>query len=384
MRILHVVEAFGGGVFDFLLALTKGTPGYEHVIMHGLRSETVEGFRELFPDNVRFHLWKHATREIRPWKDISAFIELISILKKDNDSSVIHLHSSKAGFLGRLAARLLGIEKRVIYTTHSIAFLRKDIGAIKRRLFISLERAGAGFGGKVIACSRSELDIMESHGIKGEFIYNGVQDCYVSTARSKKYWSSDIKSASLEPLSLNSKHKEIDSGDIVIGTVGRITEQKNPDLFNSIAEAFIGEDILRFIWVGDGRLRQRLVSPNIEVTGWVDTERVDDYILDMDIYISTSMWEGLPLSAVRAMCLKKPLVLSDCSGNIDLVREGQNGYLFSNIEEGVRCLERLAGDQEMREKMGEASRTLYKEFFTVEQMVERYVRVYKEVAAGHQ
>ncbi len=357
MRIIHVVESFGGGVFDFLLALTKGMPGYKHVIICGLRPETADDFRSLFPVNVTFHPWKHATREIRPWKDLPAFLELIKFLKKQRNAPVIHLHSSKAGFLGRLAARLLGVENRVLYTTHSIAFLRTDVGNIKKRFFVFLEKTGAGFGGKVIACSRSELEVIQGYGIKGEFIYNGVPDCYESIS--------------------NGMGKGRDR--IIAGTVGRMTEQKNPELFNRIAERFAGGKGLKFLWVGDGELRHSLVSPNIEVTGWVDSEKVDEYIMDMDIYISTSSWEGLPLAAVRAMSLKKPLVLSECPGNIDLVKEGLNGCLFSNLEEAIKCLQRLAEDGEMRERMGEASRALYKEFFTVERMVERYGELYVRI-----
>ena len=81
---------------------------------------------------------------------------------------------------------------------------------------------------------------------------------------------------------------------------------------------------LQFIWCGDGELRAELTSPNIKCTGWMERKELEIYLANADIYLSTSLWEGMPLSVLEAMSIGLPVVLSDCVGNRDLVEN--NGF----------------------------------------------------------
>lgn len=155
MKILHVVESFFGGVYDFIKDFTEITPEYQHTILYGKRKGLKNNFKNDFKENADFILWKNAKREISLKNDFLALKELVTLLKKEK-FDVIHLHSSKAGFLGRVAARICNQQNRVIYTTHGISFLRKDISNKKLQLYIFLEKIGDLCGGKTIACSKSE------------------------------------------------------------------------------------------------------------------------------------------------------------------------------------------------------------------------------------
>ncbi|MQJ98206.1 glycosyltransferase, partial [Escherichia coli] len=137
-------------------------------------------------------------------------------------------------------------------------------------------------------------------------------------------------------------------------TCGRITEQKNPTLFNQIAAAFAQRQDVKFVWIGDGENEQRalLTSTNIVVTGWYSKAEVESTVRAADLYLSTSLWEGLPFSVLEALSLGKCLLLSDCVGNRDLVKDGYNGFSFLTAEEAIGRIEWLMQNREAIRQMG--------------------------------
>lgn len=351
MRIIHVVESFAGGVFDFLVDLVNRLDEHQHLIIHGKRPDTPSDFADSFPEKTRFIFWKNAEREIQIIRDVKALFELLTLLGNNTQCDIVHLHSSKAGFLGRIACRLLNMHKKVIYTSHGVAFLRKDVSSGKRRLFILLEKLAAKFGGTVVACSQSESDEFAQFGIQTRFIHNGI---ICNEAHSDTASSTHLR----------------------IGTVGRITFPKNPALFNDIALAFSNNKNIKFIWIGDGDLRAHLTSPNIEITGWLSKDEVCTELRSLNMYLSTSLWEGLPLSVLQAMCSKKPLLLSNCTGNRDLVKEDFNGFLFNDKYGAISCINRLVHNRELIERMGQRSREIVTTNFSLESTVSMYSQLY--------
>lgn len=348
MKVLHIVECFGGGVYDFIKNLTDDMNEYEITILYGDRGGLRKNFKDDFNKNIKFVKWENAQREISLSKDIKALFELVKVLKKEK-YDVIHLHSSKAGFLGRVGTKLVGQSKNVIYTTHGISFLRQDISNSKLKLFILLEKIGEICGGQTIACSKSEAEFIKSKGIKCEYINNGIKIDEKFVKQPKK---DDITR---------------------IINVGRITEQKNPKLFNEIAQKYIDNPKIKFIWVGEGEDRELLSAQNIEITGWLSQEQVKERLKESDIYLSTSKWEGLPLAVLQAMNYELPLILSNCVGNIDLVEDGINGNTYTEINEGIAKINKIKLDQ------GKKSLILLKEKFRVEIMAENYKKYYERI-----
>ena len=355
MKILHVIECFSGGVYDFVKDFINETPNYNHTILYGKRDGLKDNFQNDLKGNIKFILWKNAKREISIKNDFLALKELLNLLKKEN-FDIIHLHSSKAGFLGRVAARICNQQNKVIYTTHGISFLRKDTSNKKLQLYIFLEKIGDLCGGKTIACSKSEAEFIQSKGIKCSYINNGI-----------KLITKELKELKKE----NEKLK------IVI--IGRITIQKNPELFNKIAESFVQNKNIKFIWIGDGELKEQLKSKNIEVTGWLSQEEVQQQLREADIYLATSSWEGLSLAVLQAMENSLPLILSKCIGNIDLVRENYNGFSFKNKEQAMEKIEFLTKDKEKIKKLGENSYLLLKKEFGIQRMIKKYKNIYKNI-----
>lgn len=353
MKIIHVVECFAGGVFSFLSTLTNELDKEEYIIIYGTNRDNIPlNFKKQFPKETRFIPWKNAGRSLNPINDIKALWELYTILKKINGIDVIHLHSSKAGFLGRIVSFLLGKSNKTIYTPHAISFLRLDVSPKKRKIFIWMEKFASLFGGKIVACSKSEKEVIKEQGIKNvTFINNGIKPLQVE--------------------------KKVNTSDkITIISVGRLSTQKNPKLFNDIALEFIYNPNIQFIWCGDGELKSELTAPNIKCTGWIEKKELENYLANADIYLSTSLWEGLPLSVLEAMSIGLPVVLSDCVGNRDLVED--NGFLYQNKICGVKIINKFINEREKIYFMGNKSNILFNKMFNIKLMGKKYYLLYKE------
>ncbi len=157
-KVLHIVEAFGGGVFTMLSDLCNGLDkDYDLVIAYSLRPQTPSDFKKYFPKNVRFIEIKNFTRSIRPIKDIKALIEIRKVVKKEKPD-VVHLHSSKAGILGRIGIHKKNI--RMLYNPHGFSFLKLDDSRAKRLMYKSIEKITALFNHKctIVGCSKGEYE----------------------------------------------------------------------------------------------------------------------------------------------------------------------------------------------------------------------------------
>ena len=357
MKIIHVVECFAGGVFSFLSNLTNELDKEEYIVIYGTnRDNTPSDFREKFPSNTKFIPWRNASRSLNPLKDIKALWELYTILKEIDGIDVIHLHSSKAGFLGRIVSFLLGKSNKTIYTPHAISFLRLDVSPKKRKIFIWMEKFASLFGGKIVACSKSEKEAIEEQGIKNvTFINNGIK-----------------------PLQIEKKVNTSDK--ITIISVGRLSIQKNPKFFNDIALEFINNPNIQFIWCGDGELKSELTSSNIKCTGWIGRKELENYLANADIYLSTSLWEGLSLSALEAMSVGLPVVLSDCVGNRDLVEN--NGFLYKNKSECMKNIKHILNNRIIIDKYSLNSKYLFSRYFCLNKMAYNYLEIYRSLYSG--
>lgn len=358
MKIVHVAEAFAGGIVVFVKSLVEGLPNDEHIIVHGERAHVTSftDIRKQFArTNARFVRWHSAQRSISLSKDFSAFWELYKVLKrlkKQHQIDAVHLHSSKSGFIGRMVCRLLGINN-VIYTPNGAPFL-VGTSKISNFLYKQLERVGHGFGGQVVCCSQSEQAEYEKVGIPAITINNGIS-------------FDKISGYDMEPS--NKK--------FCIVTSGRIINQKNPSLFNAIARYFEEFKQFEFIWIGDGPERELLTSANITITGWQPGEDVARLISSANVYLSTANFEGLPYAVLEALALKKPVLLTDSVGNRDLVKSCLNGDLFKHHSEAIIKLLQYFNNTSMLNIMGEYSAMHGKESFNVNHTFTRYKYLYE-------
>jgi len=359
MKIVHVVEPFASGIAVFVKSLVDNMKDDLHIIVHGERESVMKAVevKKLFTgSNVKFIRWESAQREISLNKDMRAFFELLNILKrlkKDSNVDAVHLHSSKSGFIGRLACKMAGIEN-VVYTPNGAPFL-VSTKKMKNFFYKMFEKVGDLFGGKVVCCSASEMAAYHRLGIEAININNGVS---LKTA-------SNIPEITKEP------------GTFQIVTCARILNQKNPSLFNEIALQFERMKQYRFIWIGDGEERDKLTASNITITGWVAPAVSKKLISNADVYLSTSNFEGLSFSVLEALALKKPVLLKDCVGNTDIVKSGLNGDLFDTANGAVLKIMQYANNPRMLPLMGEYSSEFCRREFNIKSTSVMYRNLYK-------
>ncbi|GAA4428241.1 glycosyltransferase family 4 protein [Pontibacter saemangeumensis] len=364
LRVAHVVECFAAGTAHFINLLTQYT-SCEHIVIHGERADelSAEIVKSKFPKGTKFIHWQNVQREIRPIKDYRALTELISILKNLPEVDIVHLHSSKAGFLGRAACRLLGFNN-VIYTPNGASFARADISSFKKSLYVLLEKIAAKMSGQVVCCSHSESLSFKDIGIASTYINNGTI----------------LPNTALD--NINFPISEADNTFTIV-TCGRVTEQKNPNLFNRIAAYYEEQHRVKFVWIGEGTSEQKalLKANNIYLTGWLPKNEVDHIISRADLYISTSLWEGLPFSVLEALSLGKCLLLTNCVGNVDLVQEAHNGYTFDKAEEAIARIDWFLQNREALQIMGQKSMKLSADKFDIRKVSKLYQELYSKLSA---
>jgi glycosyltransferase involved in cell wall biosynthesis len=362
MKIVHVVEPFASGIAAFVQSIVQNLRDDYHIIIHGEREYVMRSTEiiKYFPeDNVQFIRWPSAQRSISLVKDTAALVELCQLLKNlkaQQRIDAVHLHSSKSGFLGRLACRLMNITN-VIYTPNGAPFLLSNMNAINI-VYKLFEKLGSSFGGKVVCSSQSERDAYRRLGIKAMSINNGIA---INTTRHDP----------VETKVISTKFRII--------TCARIVQQKNPALFNAIATYFKDFDQFEFVWVGDGEERHRLTSPNITITGWLTQPEVLELINGSSLYLSTSQYEGLSFSVLEALSLRKTVLLKDCIGNRDIVKRGLNGDLFTSEQEAIVKIFQYYNNPAMLRVMGEYSGWLCNEEFNVDATCLLYRNLYQRM-----
>lgn len=311
-KILYIVEAMGGGVFTYIVDLVNElVNSYDMYIAYAVRKQTPDNYVDYFDKRVRLIEVKNFGRAINPTKDVAAFFEIKKIAAEVKPD-VIHLHSSKAGVIGRMA---FNGKIPMFYTPHGYSFLMEDYKPMKRRIFKLIESVCAKRKCTTISCSMGEHQESLKLTKHATYVNNGIN-------------MSELQE-------IIDKTEKVEH-PFTVYTLGRICYQKNPTLFNEIAELL--PDV-KFVWIGDGELREELTSKNIEITGWADRTTAIKYAVNADVFLLPSRWEGLPISLLESMYMKKVCVVSNVIGNRDVIRNGENGFACAKVEDFVKAIE---------------------------------------------
>lgn len=349
-KVLFIVEAMGGGVFSYIVDLANELINYFDIyIAYALRNQTPIDYINYFDDRIHLIKVKNFERSINPIRDIKAFFEIQKIAKKINPD-VIHLHSSKAGALGRMAFN--GRKISLFYTPHGYSFLMQNHSLVNRKIYRLLEKICGKKFCTTISCSEGEHKESLKLTKRAVYVNNGIN--------------------------MGKLQKVIDETDklqhsFTVFTLGRICHQKNPALFNSIAKKL---PEIKFVWIGDGELRKELTCSNIEITGWTDRNTAIGYAVNADVFLLTSLWEGLPISLLEAMYMKKICLVSNVIGNKDVIRDNENGFICNSADEFVEVIIR-ARDGKIEDVQNVASKEIA-DIYNTRVMAEQYRNIYNQ------
>jgi len=384
IRVAHVItRLILGGAQENTVATVIGQhrdPRFDVTLVCGV-DEAGEGnmFGEVSRAAVRTIVLPALVREIRPLTDLRAFLALYRLLRRER-FTIVHTHSSKAGIIGRLAARAAGVPV-VVHTIHGMAF-HEFQAAWKNRLFIVLERVCGPLSDRIISVSRRLSETALEHRIgrpdQHLTIFSGMELDLFLSARDQLTVEDAKRRAGIPP------------DAPVVGKVARLFPLKGHEQFLEAA-ADIAREIpdTRFLLVGDGPLRDELredaerrgLGERLIMVGRVPPQAVPSYLQAMDVVVHTSLREGIARVLPQAAAVGKPVVTFALDGAPEVVRDGVSGYLAPPLD-----MKRIASltvdllrDPERRRAFGEAGRAFVAERFAVERMVERINAVYLEL-----
>lgn len=308
---------------------------------------------------------KFLERRINPVKDFLALLE-ISWFIKNNRIDIVHTHSSKAGILGRWAGILTGT-KIILYTVHGWSFHEFQPPAA-RKFFLFWERLSARFTHRLIVVS----DYDRKKGLAWR-IGRPTQYRLIRYGINHQEFTAAENPSLKQELGLN-------NGDLLVGMVACFKPQKSPQDFirlASLARQAIPK--VKFILVGDGLQRRRMqrlvhklnLKDNVILTGW--RRDIPQVLSAIDVFVLTSLWEGLPIAVLEAMASAKPVVATSTGGITEVISQGKSGFLVAPgcIEEMCEKLIALLVDTNLRKSMGANAREALKKNFPSEEETAR-------------
>jgi len=316
----------------------------------------------------------HFVQPLHLYSDFMALVELCRVIRK-GCYDIVHTHNSKAGFIGRLAARLCRVPV-IIHTVHGFAFHDFE-KPVRRQLFIFLERWASRWADKLIVISNP----LRKWGLR---VGVGKPEQYITIYSGIELRRFLVQSSGV------SKRKElgIPPGHKAVGVVAKLWEGKGHECVLGAAARIVKEiPEVSFVFVGEGYLRKNLearakslaLEKNVIFTGF--RTDIPEVTAAFDIAVLASYFEGLGRVLLEAMASGKAVVATRVGGIVDVVDDGVTGLLVEvgNAEALAQAIKRLLIDDNLRRRMGEAGRMKISEKFSAETMVGRIETVYEEL-----
>lgn len=340
IRIMHVAQA-AGGVDRYLRCLIQylDHKKFENILVcsQDFKAKDYDGIADRF-ETVEMQ------RSIGAY-DLAAAFTVRKLIKKYTPD-IVYAHSSKAGAIVRIAN--MGIQNKCVYNPHGWAFNMQ--GSLKKQTaYAVMEKVMAPFADRIVCISEAEkqsaLDKKICSEKKLNVIFNGVDV--------KEYNESGHDAVSRSEL-------DIPEDVFVVGMVGRLSEQKAPDMFVRMAKR-IREQVqnTHFIIVGDGHMREQIekyakindFQDALHITGWVSNPL--SYVELFDIGVLLSRWEGFGLAIPEYMMCKKPVVATAVDAIPNLITDHKNGLLVPVDDPDAACkaIMELYKDLNLRNKL---------------------------------
>jgi glycosyltransferase involved in cell wall biosynthesis len=362
LKISYIVtrsDTIGGSHIHILdIAEALIIDGYEVSVIIGGNGPIIQQFIDR---NITTYLIPNLKRNLNPIGDLIAYHQIKKTLRRLMPD-VVSTHSSKAGFLGRIAAKSLKLP--VLFTAHGWSFTTGKKKFV-RKLYQSLERAVLPMTDMIITVSEYDRNLalteLSVPADKVMTIHNGMKDIH----------NSFISNQNTE-------------GIINIVMIARFDEQKNHiELLNSVYDI----ENIHLHFIGDGPLmntvmeRAKELGLDGKITFWGRLETVEKVLSECQIFTLISNWEGFPRSTLEAMRAGMPVIVTDAGGASEAVEHGISGYIVqkgdtNSIKKFVR---ELVNDHNKRKWMGINARKRYERLFSFDSMYNKTVLVYKEI-----
>lgn len=379
IKVLHIITRLDkGGSAENTFLTVKGLDKqrYDVILMSGpVQDPSQERRTQVEECGIPYIHIPVLVRNINVVYDAIALFKIWRLLKKEK-FDVVHTHTSKAGLLGRFAARLAGVPL-IVHTPHGHVFFGY-FGPLKTKIFIRLEKLANRMTDRIVALThREKADYISYRTCPEEkmtVIHSGVE-------------LNKFREYTLAEKTKLKKEIGLAEDSFVVGTAGRLVPVKGPEFLIKASQIVIPKHPnTYFLLAGDGPLKEDLqkkaneagVGKNIVFLGWRDDIAL--ILAVFDVFLLPSLNEGMGRVLVEAMAHGIPIVASDVGGIPDLVTHGKNGFLVppKNPEELAKHIQILIEEEEKRRKMGEAGEKIAQRY-SHERMVKNIASLYEEL-----
>ena len=376
IKILYILEATSGGTQKHVVDIAKKINKLEYQIDIIYSTSRNKNFIEE-SSGVFNRIYGLPIKRGASLTDVINIWRIIKIIKQNN-YDIVHCHSTKAGFIGRIAA-FLSKQKNIIYSPHGFMFCDTRI-KFKRHLYLNLEKLLGYLTGKIVAVSGSERDLAIYHNI--------VPNRKIITINN-----------SIDPLDCDGfnysdriRNKFLDkNSEIILGTVGRLFYQKDPiTLIKSFK--IINDKIqnTKLIMVGDGPLEAECIKliheynlqSKIQLVGFQKDSKI--FYKIFDIFILSSHYEGMPYALLEAMSMGIPAVGTNVIGIKDLIVNGETGYLVNegNHTELAEAVVNLIENPEKLSIFSNNAKNIADENYNLDNGIKNYQEFYTSLSLG--
>lgn len=316
-------------------------------------------------------------RALNPWHDIRASNALVRLFR-ERRYDVVHTHSGKAGFIGRLAARQAKVPI-IVHTIHGPSFYRYQ-NALGNWLFKWAEQVAGKWTTQFVsvADAMTEQYLAAGIGTPGRYvtIHSGMNtDAFVNARPDPEL---------RESLGLR-------DDDVVVGKVARLFRLKGHEFLFEAAPRIVGAvPNVKFLLVGDGIYRKRFerwaermgMRDRFVFAGLVPPGDVPRYMALMDVLVHLSLREGLPRTLPQALACGKPIVAFDVDGAREVCIDGETGFMVraEDVTGLAAAVIRLLQDKGLAAKLGAQGRELVKGNFAEPLMVQKIEELYRRLS----
>jgi glycosyltransferase involved in cell wall biosynthesis len=378
MRVTHVItRLIIGGAQENTVATVLGLqqrPGIEINLLAGPTTGpegSIESAFQPFPQVLS--IVPSLVRPVHPLNDLLALLRLTRIFRSTRPQ-IVHTHSGKAGILGRWAAHRAGVPI-IVHTIHGPSFGAFQ-GALANGLFRGAERFAAQFTTHFVsvadAMTRQYLAAGIGRPAQYTRIFSGFPLEPFLAAENDPAWRARLHLA---------------PDDFVIGVISRLFKLKGHDDLLDLAPSLLRQcPRAKFLFVGDGAWRGRLeararalgVEKHFVFAGLVPPGQVPRYVGVMDALAHLSRREGLPRALPQALAAARPVVACDCDGAGEVCIDNETGFLVppGDRETLTRRLLQLAGDPDLRRRLGTQGRQFVRPRFSVQTMLDSLYALY--------
>ena len=338
LRILHVTDASSSGVLTAVTTIARqqsADPRFARVVFaYVLRpdSPSEQEIRAMTGPGVVVEKWS----ELVSARRLVALVSTLFSRLRTDTFDVVHLHSSRAGLLGRWVTLFTPHRGRSVYSPHAFAFAYAQWSRPKRSALWALELLGMLAGRRLVLNSGSEQTV----------------------ARRAFFWArTAVLVNAVDVGHLRRLRRRPDTDPQWFAHVGRLAPAKAPDVFAEVT-AVVADRVpgARGRWLGEGD--RALLGPagqDVEVSGWMPATQLHDQLAAASALLFTSRGEGMPMAVLEAQAMGVPVVASRVTGVVDLIEDGDNGLLGNSVAELADALTRVLTDPALANDLAAAT-----------------------------